>query len=71
VLKKFKARPLRHLKVNKDSALKKYLKKNLSKGIMGPFSESIAFLMLFVKKKDQSFRVCVDFIQLNKMVKKK
>jgi hypothetical protein len=45
--------------------LKIQLKKLLDKGYIRPSSLPSSCLALFVKKKDQSFRLCVDYRHLN------
>ena len=51
-------------------ALRKFIDKNLSTGFIRPTSSSHAAPVLFVKKKDGSLRLCVDYRGLNKLTKK-
>jgi hypothetical protein len=50
--------------------LKKYLEENLKKGFIRPSESSVASPILFVKKKDGSLRLCVDYRRLNSMTVK-
>jgi len=52
------------------SALRTFIDENLNTGFIRPASSSHAALVLFVKKKDGSLRLCVDFRGLNKITKK-
>ena len=51
-------------------ALRKFIDENLSTGFIHPTSSSHATPILFVKKKDSSLRLCVDYRGLNKLTKK-
>ncbi|KAG6328466.1 hypothetical protein ID866_10624 [Astraeus odoratus] len=51
-------------------ALWKFIDKNLSMGFICPTSSSHAAPVLFVKKKDGSLCLCVDYRRLNKLTKK-
>jgi len=52
------------------SALWTFIDENLNTGFIRPTTSSHAALVLFVKKKDGSLRLCVDFRGLNKITKK-
>jgi len=52
------------------SALRTFIDENLNTGFIRPASSSHAAPVLFVKKKDGSLRLCVDFRGLNKITKK-
>jgi len=52
------------------STLRIFIDKNLNTGFIRPTTSSHAALVLFVKKKDGSLRLCVDFRGLNKITKK-
>ncbi|KIK13227.1 hypothetical protein PISMIDRAFT_18137 [Pisolithus microcarpus 441] len=52
------------------SALWTFIDENLTTGFIHPTSSSHAAPALFVKKKDGSLRLCVDFRGLNKIMKK-
>ena len=52
------------------SALRTFINENLATGFIRPTASSHAALVLFVKKKDSSLRLCVDFWGLNKVSKK-
>ena len=47
--------------------LKAQLQELLGKGFIRPSSSPWGVLVLFVKKKDGSFRMCIDYMQLNKV----
>ena len=53
-----------------QEALKKFIDKNLTNGFVCSTSSSHGVLVLFVKKKDGSFWLCVDFCELNRITKK-
>ena len=48
-------------------ALRMYLDENLSKGFIQPSESSVGAPILFVKKKDGSLRLCVEYRGLNKI----
>jgi len=52
------------------STLQTFIYENLNTGFIRPASSSHAAPVLFVKKKDGSLRLCVDFRGLNKITKK-
>jgi len=52
------------------SALRMFIDENITTGFIRPTASSHAALVLFVKKKDGSLRLCVDFRGLNKITKK-
>ena len=52
------------------SALQTFIDENLGTGFIRPTASSHAALVLFVKKKDGSLWLCVDFRGLNKITKK-
>jgi len=54
----------------KLSALWTFIDENLNTGFIRPTASSHTALVLFVKKKDGSLRLCVDFQGLNKITKK-
>ena len=54
----------------KLSALQTFIDENLSTGFIHPTASSHAAPVLFIKKKDSSLRLCVDFRGLNKITKK-
>ena len=54
----------------KLDALRKFIDENLSTGFICPTSSSHTAPVLFVKKKDGSLRLCVDYRGLNKLTKK-
>jgi len=53
-----------------QEALKKFINKNLTNEFIYLTSFSYGALVLFVKKKDRSLQLCVDFRKLNKITKK-
>ena len=52
------------------TALQMFIDKNLTTGFIQPTSSSHTALVLFIKKKDRSLRLCVDYRGLNKLTKK-
>jgi hypothetical protein len=52
------------------TALRQFLDENLNNGFVRPSNSSHGAPILFVKKKDGSLRLCVDFRGLNKLSKK-
>ena len=47
--------------------MKKYIKENLEKGFIRKSTSPAGAPILFVKKKDGSLRLCVDYRKLNEM----
>ncbi|GKF50132.1 putative reverse transcriptase domain-containing protein, partial [Tanacetum coccineum] len=50
--------------------LSEQLQKLSDKGFIRPSSSPWGALVLFVKKKDESFRMCIDYRELNKLIVK-
>ena len=59
--------PIYSLSETEFKALKDYLEENLKKGFIRPSESPAAAPILFVKKKDGSLRLCVDYRGLNKI----
>src|SRR6185369_17905101 len=59
------SRRLYHMSPNELDELRKQLQKLLDKGYIRPSSSPWGFPALFVKKKDDSLRLCVDYQPLN------
>ena len=59
--------PIYSLSETELKALKDYLEENLKKGFIQPSESPAAAPILFVKKKDGSLRLCVDYRGLNKI----
>jgi len=53
-----------------QEALKEFINENLTNGFIRSMSSPHEALVLFVKKKDGSLQLCVDFRSLNKIMKK-
>ncbi|USP73296.1 Reverse Transcriptase [Curvularia clavata] len=53
-----------------DAELKEYLRKNLKKGFIRPGSGPMASPILFVKKPNGKWRLCVDYRRLNAVTRK-
>ncbi|MBW0562820.1 hypothetical protein O181_102535 [Austropuccinia psidii MF-1] len=51
--------------------LRAYILENVEKGFIGPSSSSTGAPVLFVKKKDDGLRLCVDYHKLNAVTRKK
>jgi len=62
--------PIYSLLAFKQEALKEFIKENLKIGFIQPTSSLYSIPVLFVKKKDGSLRLCVDFHILNHISKK-
>ena len=62
--------PIYSLSASEQEALKKFIEENLNTGFIRPTSSLHGALVLFVKKKDSSLRLCVDFHGLNHISKK-
>jgi len=64
------AGPLYSLSASEQEALKEFIEENLNTGFIQPISSPHSALVLFVKKKDGSLHLCVDFCGLNHISKK-
>ena len=53
-----------------QEALKEFINENLTNGFIRSISSPHGAPVLFIKKKDGSLRLCVDFCRLNKIIKK-
>jgi len=53
-----------------QEALKEFINENLTNGFIRSMSSPHGALVLFIKKKDSSLRLCIDFRGLNKITKK-
>ena len=62
--------PIYSLSASEQEALKNFIEENLNTGFIRPTSSLYSVLVLFVKKKDGSLRLCVDFRGLNCISKK-
>jgi len=62
--------PIYSLSASKQEALKEFIEKNLNIGFIQPTSSLHSALVLFIKKKDSSLHLCVDFHSLNCISKK-
>jgi hypothetical protein len=62
--------PIYNLSQNELSALKNYIEENLAKNFIRNSKSPASAPMLFVKKKDESLRMCVDYRGLNKITVK-
>ena len=62
--------PIYSLSASEQEALKDFIEENLNTGFIWPTSSLYGALVLFVKKKDGSLRLCVDFCGLNCISKK-
>ena len=61
---------LYHMSDYKLQKVKNYLIEHLNKGFISSSSASYASLILFVEKKDDSLRFCVDYRKLNALIKR-
>jgi len=55
---------------SEQEALKEFIEENLNTGFIQPTSSPHSALALFIKKKDSSLHLCVDFCSLNSISKK-
>ena len=62
--------PLYNLSQNELEVLREYITDNLAKGFIQPSTSSAGAPVLFIKKKDSSLRLCVDYRGLNLITKK-
>jgi len=62
--------PIYFLSASEQEALKEFIEENLNTGFIRPTSSLHGAPVLFVKKKDGSLRLCVDFRGLNHISKK-
>ena len=58
------------LLVSEQETLKKFIEKNLNMGFIQPTSSPHGALVLFIKKKDGSLHLCVNFCSFNHISKK-
>jgi len=61
---------LYHMSNYKLQKMKNYLIEHLNKGFISSSSASYASLILFIEKKDDSLRFCVDYRKLNALIKR-
>jgi len=62
--------PIYSLSASEQEALKEFIEENLNMGFIRPTSSLQGALVLFVKKKDGSLRLCINFRSLNHISKK-
>ena len=62
--------PIYFLSASEQEALKKFIEKNLNMGFIWPISFLHGVLVLFIKKKDGSLCLCINFHSLNHISKK-
>jgi len=62
--------PIYSLLASEQEALKEFIKENLNTGCIQPTSSLHGAPVLFIKKKDGSLHLCVDFRRLNCISKK-
>ena len=63
-------RPPYRMSLKEENKVRKVVDKYLNKGLICPSFSPFALLVLLVKKKDSSFRMCVDYRALNKIIVK-
>ena len=51
-------------------ALKKFIKENLKKGYIQPSQLLVGYSVLFIPKKNGKLRICINYRQLNSIIKK-
>ena len=62
--------PIYSLSASKQEVLKKFIEKNLNTGFIWSISSLYSALVLFIKKKDGSLCLCVNFYSLNYISKR-
>ena len=62
--------PIYFLLASEQETLKEFIEKNLNTGFIQPTSSPHSVPVLFIKKKDSSLHLCVDFCSLNHISKK-
>jgi len=62
--------PIYSLSASEQEALKEFIEENLNTGFIQPTSSPHGTLVLFIKKKDSSLYLCVNFCSLNRISKK-
>ena len=62
--------PMHSLSASEQEALKVFTEENLNMGFIRPTSSSYGTPVLFVKKKDGSLYLCINFCNLNRISKK-
>jgi len=62
--------PIYSFSASKQEALKKFIEKNLNMGFIQLILSSHGILVLFVKNKNSSLYLCIDFCSLNHISKK-
>jgi len=62
--------PIYSLSASEQEALKEFIEKNLNTGFIQPTSSPHGTLVLFVKKKDGSLHLCIDFYGYNHISKR-
>ena len=62
--------PIYSLSAFEQETLKEFIEENLNMGFIWPTSSSHSTLVLFVKKKDGSLHLCIDFHSLNHISKR-
>ena len=62
--------PIYSLSITEQAALRQYIDDNLRKGFIRPSESPAASPILFVKKKDGTLRLCVDYRRLNAITKR-
>jgi hypothetical protein len=55
------------MSVTEDEEMEEWLKENIDKGFIGKSSSPFGAPCFFIKKKDGSVRLCMDYRQLNKV----
>ena len=63
-------RPPYRMSIKEETEVRKVIDEYLSKGLIRPSFSPFASPILLVKKKDRSFRMCVDYCALNKIIVK-
>ena len=54
----------------KNLALREFVKENLRKGYIQPLQLLVGYSVLFIPKKNGKLRMCINYRQLNSIIKK-
>ena len=62
--------PIYKLTETENLALREFIKENLRKGYIQPLQLLAGYSVLFIPKKNRKLRICINYRQLNSIIKK-